>query len=68
VTLLERARDLPNRPVIVDAAARRYSQDQYTMLSYYQPELWVCGDGLLGRQLWRQSGLTRDEHPNRRAV
>src|SRR6185436_5889466 len=34
------------------------SPDQYSMVSYYRPELGLPEMGLVGRQLWAQSGLT----------
>ena len=57
VTTPERARDLKHRPVIVEAAAQGSSPDQYSMVSYYRPELGLPEMGLVGRQLWEQSGL-----------
>ena len=57
VTTPERARDLTHRPVIVEAAAQGSSPDQYSMVSYYRPELGLPEMGLVGRQLWEQSGL-----------
>jgi acetyl-CoA acetyltransferase len=59
ITSVEPAIDLKHRPAVVEAAAQGSSPDQYTMTSYYRPEL----DGLpemrlVGRQLWQQSGLT----------
>src|SRR3984885_14480371 len=42
VTSPERARDLKQRPAIIEAASQGSSPDQYTMVSYYRPEL----DGL----------------------
>ena len=66
VTSPERARDLTNRPAIIEAAAQGSSPDQYTMISYYRPELDGLPEmGLVGRQLWQQSGLTPDRHPDR---
>ena len=58
VTSAERARDLKNRPAIIEAAAQGSSPDQYSMVSYYRPEIGLPEMGLVGRQLWAQSGLT----------
>jgi len=58
VTSAERARDLKHRPAMIDAAAQGSSLDQYSMTSYYRSELGLPEMGLVGRQLWAQSGLT----------
>ncbi|QUR69100.1 lipid-transfer protein [Mycobacterium spongiae] len=59
VTSVERAQDLKHRPAVVVAASQGSSPDQYTMVSYYRPELDGLPEmGLVGRQLWEQSGLT----------
>jgi 17-hydroxy-3-oxo-4-pregnene-20-carboxyl-CoA lyase len=58
VTTVERARDLPQRPAVIAAAAQGSGADQFVMTSYYRdglvglPEMGVVGD-----QLWTQSGL-----------
>ena len=58
VTSAERAKDLKNRPAVIEAAAQGSSPDQYSMVSYYRPELDGLPEmGLVGRQLWAQSGL-----------
>ena len=65
VTSAERAKDLKHRPAIIEAASQGSSPDQYSMVSYYRPELGLPEMGLVGRQLWEQSGLTADRHPDR---
>jgi len=62
VTSLERARDLKHRPAVIEAAAQGSSADQYTMTSYYRPELDGLPEmGLVGKQLWAQSGLRPED-------
>ncbi len=58
VTSAQRAKDLKNRPAVIEAAAQGSSPNQYSMVSYYRPELDGLPEmGLVGRQLWAQSGL-----------
>ena len=57
VTSAERAKDLKHRPAIIEAASQGASPDQYSMVSYYRPELGLPEMGLVGKQLWQQSGL-----------
>jgi acetyl-CoA acetyltransferase len=58
VTSLERARDLPNPPAVVLAAAQGSGRDQFTMTSYYRDGLTGLPEmGLVGRQLWSQASL-----------
>lgn len=62
VTTPERARDLPNRPVSIAAAASGSGPDQYIMTSYYRPELAGLPEmGIVGNQLWEQSGLRPED-------
>ena len=59
VTSAQRAKDLKWRPAVVEAAAQGASPRLYTMVSYYRPELDGLPEmGLVGRQLWAQSGLS----------
>ncbi len=61
----ERAKDLKHRPAIIEAAAQARAPNQYSMTSYYRPELGLPEMGLVGRQMWEQSGLTPGRHPDR---
>jgi acetyl-CoA acetyltransferase len=62
VTTLERARDLPQPPAVIRAAAQGAAEDQQMMTSYYResisglPEMRLIAD-----QLWATSGLGPDD-------
>ncbi len=59
VTTPERARDLAQPAVIVEAAAQGISRDQESMTSFYRDDITGLPEmGLVGDQLWAQSGLT----------
>jgi acetyl-CoA acetyltransferase len=58
ITSAERARDLPQVPAIITAAAQGATSDGEMMTSYYRDDVTGLPEiGLVGRQLWRQSGL-----------
>ncbi len=62
VVSAERAKDLPNPPALVRAAAQGSGTDQFTMTSYYRDELTGLPEmGLVGRQLWRQAGARPED-------
>ncbi|WP_203335662.1 lipid-transfer protein [Nocardioides limicola] len=59
----ERAADLPNPPAYVAAAAQGSGVDQFVMTSYYRDDIGIGEIGVVGRELWRQSGLGPSEIP-----
>lgn len=62
VTSVERAKDLPNRPAVITAAAQGSGADQYVMTSYYRDAMTGLPEmGLVGDQLWAQSGLRPED-------
>ncbi len=61
VTSAERARDLPQTPAVIRAAAQGSGQDQFVMTSYYRDDIGLQEMGLVGRELWRQSGLRPED-------
>ncbi len=63
VVSAERARDLAQRPAYVAAAAQGSGRDQFVMTSYYRDDIGVPEMGVVGRELWRQSGLRPDDIP-----
>ena len=63
VTSAERARDLAQTPASIAAAAQGSGADQYVMTSYYRDDIGIPEMGVVGRELWRQSGLGPDDMP-----
>ena len=62
VTTPERARDLPQPPVLVRAAAQGSGEDQHMMTSYYRETITGLPEmGLIARQLWNTTGLGADD-------
>jgi acetyl-CoA acetyltransferase len=57
VTSPERAASLKQVPVSITAAAQGSAGDQYVMTSYYREDIGVPEMGVVGGELWRQSGL-----------
>ena len=63
VVSAERARDLEQPPAYVTAAAQGSGSDQFVMTSYYRDDIGIPEMGVVGRELWRQSGLAPDDMP-----
>ncbi|WP_433564276.1 lipid-transfer protein [Nocardia sp. CA-151230] len=62
VTSAERAKDLPNKPALIAGAAQGSGADQYVMTSYYRDAMTGLPEmGLVGDQLWAQSGLRPED-------
>lgn len=62
VVSAERARDLPHPPAVIHGAAQGLGADQHMMTSYYRPRITGIPEmGLVGRQLYAQSGLRPDD-------
>ena len=53
----ERAASLAQPVVSITAAAQGSAPDQHVMTSYYREDIGVPEMGVVGRELWRQSGL-----------
>lgn len=62
VVSAERAKDLPHPPAVVVGAAQGSGEDQHMMTSYYRPSISGIPEmGMVGDQLWQQSGLRPDD-------
>jgi acetyl-CoA acetyltransferase len=62
VTSLDRARDLPQPPAVVNAAAQGAGEEQDMMTSYYRETITGLPEmGLAARQLWNTTGLGPDD-------
>ncbi|HET6166221.1 MAG TPA: lipid-transfer protein [Marmoricola sp.] len=61
VVSADRAKDLPQRPALVTAAAQGSGRDQFVMTSYYRDDIGIPEMGVVGRELWRQSGLEPED-------
>jgi acetyl-CoA acetyltransferase len=57
----ERARDLAQQPAYISAAAQGSGVDQFVMTSYYRQDIGIPEMCVVGRELWRQSGLGPDD-------
>ncbi|MEQ6900711.1 lipid-transfer protein [Nocardioides sp. YIM 152588] len=63
VVSAERAKDLRQTPAVIAAAAQGAGRDQFVMTSYYRDDIGIPEMGVVGRELWRQSGLSPAEIP-----
>ncbi|HJR88978.1 MAG TPA: lipid-transfer protein [Aeromicrobium sp.] len=63
ITSAERARDLTQKPAVISAAAQGSGADQFVMTSYYRDDIGIPEMGVVGRELWRQSGLSPADLP-----
>ncbi|WP_306324319.1 MULTISPECIES: lipid-transfer protein [unclassified Streptomyces] len=62
VTSVERARELPNPPAVIRAAAQGAGRAQEQMTSFYRDELTGLPEmSVVARQLWRSAGLGPDD-------
>lgn len=61
VTSSERAADLRQPPAAITASAQGSGRDQFVMTSYYREDIGIPEMGVVGRELWRQSGLDPDD-------
>ena len=61
VTAPSARRTSPSPAVSITAAAQGSAPDQYVMTSYYREDIGVPEMGVVGRELWRQSGLGPDD-------
>ncbi|WP_055479841.1 lipid-transfer protein [Sphaerimonospora mesophila] len=64
VTTAERARDMPNVPAYIRAAAQGAADDQHMMTSYYRPDdkmVELPEMALVARQLYATSGLAPED-------
>jgi len=62
VTSLERARDLPNAPAVINSSAQGAGENQDMMTSYYRDSITGLPEmGLVARQLWNTTGLGPDD-------
>jgi acetyl-CoA acetyltransferase len=62
VVSAERAKDLPHPAAVVVGAAQGSGEDQHMMTSYYRPSISGIPEmGLVGDQLWRQSGMRPED-------
>jgi acetyl-CoA acetyltransferase len=58
----ERARDLPQPPAVIEAAAQGSGPQQENMTSYYRDDLAGLPEmGVVARQLWATTGLGPDD-------
>jgi acetyl-CoA acetyltransferase len=63
ITTAERARDLAQKSAVITAAAQGSGADQFVMTSYYRDDIGIPEIGVVGRELWRQSGLSPADLP-----
>lgn len=59
ITSVERARQLKQTPVVIEAAAQGIGPQQISMSSYYRDDMVTMPEvELVARQLWQQAGIT----------
>ncbi|MFI1914437.1 lipid-transfer protein [Nocardia sp. NPDC020380] len=62
ITSVDRAKDLPQKAAVIAGAAQGSGADQYVMTSYYRDAMTGLPEmGLVGDQLWSQSGLRPED-------